>query len=171
MVMRSMRMPDGRLKVLVQGLSKARIESVIETTARASWVRVAPLEQEDEGGRRLDGRGRSPHASGSWACRRTPGLSRTCPPEVLSITANVQGPGRLADLVASNLRLETSKRLRKCSRSRTPWRGCAGSMGCSSESSKSLPIQADYPEPAGRTIWARDHREEFSSGAAPRDSE
>ena len=45
MVMRSLRMPDGRLKVLVQGLGKARIESVIEHDA-STWVRIVRLPTE-----------------------------------------------------------------------------------------------------------------------------
>ncbi|MBW1844529.1 MAG: LON peptidase substrate-binding domain-containing protein, partial [Deltaproteobacteria bacterium] len=48
MVMRSMRMPDGRLKVLVQGLGKARIDSVIEHP-ESTWVRATSIEAPDEG--------------------------------------------------------------------------------------------------------------------------
>ena len=47
MVMRRMRMPDGRLKVLVQGLGKARIESVIEHR-ESTRVRVEALDSQDE---------------------------------------------------------------------------------------------------------------------------
>jgi len=105
MVMRSMRMPDGRLKVMVQGLSKARIESFIENDA-SCWVRTSQVpnqEMED------------------W-CVESEALIRAVrsrveellplknlPPEVLSITAHVDKPGRLADLVASNLRLRLSE--------------------------------------------------------------
>ena len=103
MVMRSMRLPDGRLKVLVQGLGKARIDSVIEHP-ESTWVRTTPIETQDE-------------ATDQWTVEGE-ALTRTVrarveellplknlPPEILSITANVQSPGRLADLVASNLRL------------------------------------------------------------------
>ena len=48
MVMRSMRMPDGRLKVLVQGLGKARIDSVIEHRD-STWVRAAAIDGDGEG--------------------------------------------------------------------------------------------------------------------------
>jgi len=101
MVMRSLRMPDGRLKVLVQGLGKARIESVIEHDA-SIWVRIVRLPTEDPG---------------EW-CVESEALIRAVrgrveellplknlPPEILGITSHVDKPGRLADLVASNLRL------------------------------------------------------------------
>ena len=105
MVMRILRMPDGRVKVLVQGLAKARIEAFIEHE-RASWVSVSGLPADEEAG---------------W-CVEAEALIRTVrgrveellplknlPPEVLSVTANVHEAGRLADLVASNLRLRISE--------------------------------------------------------------
>ena len=103
MVMRSMRMPDGRLKVLVQGMGKARIDSTIEHQD-STWVRATAIPNDEE-------------TSGDWTVEGE-ALTRAVrarveellplknlPPEVLSITANVQSPGRLADLIASNLRL------------------------------------------------------------------
>jgi ATP-dependent Lon protease len=101
MVMRILRMPDGRVKALVQGLSKARIENFVEKDP-AIWAAVNPLPADSDG---------------DW-CVEAEALMRTVrsrveellplkslPPEVLSITANVHEPGRLADLVASNLKL------------------------------------------------------------------
>ncbi len=105
MVMRNLRMPDGRVKILVQGLAKARIESFIDGHA-ATWARVSPVPSDDEG---------------EW-CVEAEAIMRTVrgrveellplknlPPEVLSVTTNVQEPGRLADLVASNLNLRLSE--------------------------------------------------------------
>jgi ATP-dependent Lon protease len=104
MVMRSLRMPDGRVKVLVQGLGKAVIDSFIEHDF-SLWVRATSQGCDDE----------------NW-CVEAEALVRAVrgrveellplknlPPEVLSITTNVDSPGRLADLVASNLRLRMSE--------------------------------------------------------------
>jgi len=103
MVMRSMRMPDGRLKVLVQGLGKARIESVIEHRDSIR-VRANSLEIEDEGASDWTVEGEAlTRAVRSRVEELLP--LKNLPPEVLSITTHVQNPGRLADLVASNLRL------------------------------------------------------------------
>ncbi len=104
MIMRSMRMPDGRLKVLVQGLGKARIESVVEHEPGSTWVRVASLDGEDES---VDDWTVEGEALTRAVRARVEELLplKNLPPEILSITTNVQSPGRLADLVASNLRL------------------------------------------------------------------
>jgi ATP-dependent Lon protease len=104
MVMRIMRLADGRVKALVQGVAKARIESFVENEP-AQWAQVAPLPEEEE----------------AWSAEAE-ALARTVrgrveellplknlPPEILSITANIHEPGRLADLIASNLRLRLSE--------------------------------------------------------------
>lgn len=101
MVMRSLRMPDGRLKVMLQGLSKARIDAFVDKES-SHWARVTTLPSE---------------AEDDW-CVESEALVRAVrtrveellplknlPPEVLSITTNIDKPGRLADIVASNLRL------------------------------------------------------------------
>jgi ATP-dependent Lon protease len=103
MVMRSMRMPDGRLKVLVQGLSKARIESVIERP-ESTWVRASSIASPDEAADEWTIEGEALTRAVRTRVEELLPL-KNLPPEVLSITTNVQSPGRLADLVASNLRL------------------------------------------------------------------
>ena len=103
MVMRSMRMPDGRLKVLVQGLGKARIDSVMEHRD-STWVRATSLELDDEGADDWTVEGEALTRAVRTRVEELLPL-KNLPPEVLSITTNVQNPGRLADLVASNLRL------------------------------------------------------------------
>ena len=103
MVMRSMRMPDGRLKVLVQGLGKARIESVVEGRGGLR-VRVSPIEMDDEDADDWTVEGEALMRGVRARVEEILPL-KNLPPEVLAITTNVQSPGRLADLVASNLRL------------------------------------------------------------------
>jgi ATP-dependent Lon protease len=104
MVMRTLRMPDGRVKALVQALCKVRIDSFVEQE-RASWVRVTPIQNDES----------------DW-CVEAEALVRTVrsrveellplrnlPPEVVSVTTNVTEPGQLADLIASHLRLRVSE--------------------------------------------------------------
>ena len=101
MVMRSLRMPDGRLKVMLQGLNKARIDTFVDRES-STWARVTTIPSDE---------------TGDW-CVESEALVRAVrtrveellplknlPPEVLSITTNIDKPGRLADIVASNLRL------------------------------------------------------------------
>ncbi len=127
MVLRSMRMADGRLKILVQGLGKARIDSVIERSD-STWVRATSLESEDEAADDWTIEGEALTRAVRTRVEELLPL-KNLPPEVLSITTNVQSPGRLADLVASNLRLRM-KRLRKSSRSRIRWLDFARSTRC-----------------------------------------
>ncbi|MBK7948726.1 MAG: endopeptidase La [Deltaproteobacteria bacterium] len=103
MVMRKLKMPDGRLKVLVQGLGKARIESVIDHGA-CTRVRVSPFVSAEENGEEWTVEGEALTRAVRARVEELLPL-KNLPPEVLSITTNVQSPGRLADLVASNLRL------------------------------------------------------------------
>jgi ATP-dependent Lon protease len=103
MVMRSMRLPDGRVKALVQGLSRAAVDCYAETDESfAMRARVRPV-----------GADREPHWSVEIEAVMRAVRSRVeellalknLPPEVLAVASNVQEPGRLADLVASNLKL------------------------------------------------------------------
>ena len=103
MVMRTLKMADGRLKVLVQGLGKARIESVIEHR-KCTRVRVSSFASGEEGSDDWTVEGEALTRAVRARVEELLPL-KNLPPEVLSITTNVQSPGRLADLVASNLRL------------------------------------------------------------------
>ncbi len=105
LILRSMRMSDGRLKVLVQGLCRARIDSFIDSETNL-WARTAPLVDDPEMEWSVEGEALTRAVRG-----RVEELLplKNLPPEVLSIIANVEKPGRLADLVASNLRLRLSE--------------------------------------------------------------
>jgi ATP-dependent Lon protease len=101
MVMRILRLPDGRLKILVQGLGKARADGFFEREGTL-FANVSALPPDP------------PH---EWSVE-TEALQRAVrgrveellplrnlPPEVLAGIANVRDPGRLADLVASQVRM------------------------------------------------------------------
>jgi ATP-dependent Lon protease len=106
MVMRSMRLPDGRVKALVQGLARVEVEAYAETDPSfAIRARVRPVAADRE----------PPWSVEIEAVMRAVRSRveellalKNLPPEVLAVAQNVQEPGRLADLVASNLRLRLS---------------------------------------------------------------
>jgi ATP-dependent Lon protease len=101
MILRSMRMADGRLKLLVQGLCRTKIDSFIDSDTTV-WVRPTGMCGDDETDWSVEAEALVRAVRG-----RVEELLplKNLPPEVLSVITNVEKPGRLADLIASNLRL------------------------------------------------------------------
>ncbi|RMH23351.1 MAG: endopeptidase La [Acidobacteria bacterium] len=101
MIMRMLRLPDGRMRLLVQGLMRVRLEHVArrEPYLEAQIVPLPPpaveMEPEVEALTRrvVDGLEQAIH------------LGRAISPDVVVVAANLDDPGRLADLAASNLEL------------------------------------------------------------------
>jgi ATP-dependent Lon protease len=101
-IMRMLKLADGRIKILVQGLSKGEIEEFLQEKpffevrihkAVESTLQEIPVEVE--------------------ALMRTVKEKieqilnlKNLPPEIVMVTDNISDPGVLADLVASNLRLK-----------------------------------------------------------------
>jgi ATP-dependent Lon protease len=102
-IMRMLKLPDGRTRILVQGLTRARIESVEEggayLRARVSVVQEAPAPE-----RSLEVEALVRNVRGSM--EKAANLGKNISPEVMAIVANLDEPGRLADLAASNLELK-----------------------------------------------------------------
>jgi ATP-dependent Lon protease len=105
MVMRMMRLPDGRLKVLVQGLSKLRIRNFLRTSPHID-VEIESLPPDE-----LPGLSVEVEALVRGVRGKVEELLplKHLPPEILAVAANTEDPGRLADLVASNLRLRVEE--------------------------------------------------------------
>ena len=105
MVMRTMRLPDGRVKALVQGLAKASIEGFVEDDpALRARVRAVEADAEPEWNVEAEALMRAVRS-------RVEELLplKHLPPEVLTVIAAVNEPGRLADLIASHLRLRLAE--------------------------------------------------------------
>ncbi|PWB64686.1 MAG: endopeptidase La [Deltaproteobacteria bacterium] len=102
MIMRMLKLPDGRLKILIQGVVKGRILEFLESRPA---VRV-----------RIDRIVEPPPKEGSLEVEALMRASRekiekilslkNMPVEILMVTENINNPGVLADLVATNLRLK-----------------------------------------------------------------
>jgi ATP-dependent Lon protease len=104
-IMRLLKLPDGRVRILVQGLCRARLEHVSRSEpflmARISKLDDLTLEEMDVTPLELEARVRSVREG----LERAAALGRGISPEVLGVSADVTDPGRLADLVAGNLDL------------------------------------------------------------------
>src|SRR5438067_2634720 len=102
-IMRMLKLPDGRIRILVQGLARAHIDSVDATgeCLQAHW-QVMP--EEAAPGRCLEVEALMRNVRASMEKAAT--LGKNISPEVMAIIANLDDAGRLADLSASNLELK-----------------------------------------------------------------
>jgi len=109
-VLRMLKLPDGSVKILVQGFAKARI---VKYTRRRSLYRVkTELLQEAEVDKitlEIEALMRNVREQ----CEKILVLRGEMAGDVITILQSIEEPGKLADLVASNLRLsiEDSQRL------------------------------------------------------------
>jgi ATP-dependent Lon protease len=102
MIMRMRKLPDGRIKILIQGLAKARIKEFV-TTEPYYQVKVE----------RVDSLEVTASPSTIEALARTVkenlekviSLGKVLSPDILMVLEDIQDPSRLSDLIASNLNL------------------------------------------------------------------
>jgi ATP-dependent Lon protease len=105
-IMRMLKLPDGRIRILVQGLSRARVQHIsqVEPYLQAKIERIeepqpaAPTME-------VEALVRSVKESMDRAVTLGKGISA----EVMVIAANLEDAGRLADLCASNLELKLAE--------------------------------------------------------------
>ena len=105
-IMRMLKLPDGRIRILVQGLSRARVNHIsqVEPYLQAKIERI----DEPPAGKsilEIEALVRSVKESMDRAVTLGKGISA----EVMVIAANLEDPGRLADLAASNLELKLTE--------------------------------------------------------------
>jgi len=101
-IMRMLKLPDGRIRILVQGLTRARVAHVsqIDPYLQAKIERIE--EPTVERSLEIEALVRSVKESLDRAVTLGKGIS----PEVMVIATNLEDAGRLADLAASNLELK-----------------------------------------------------------------
>ncbi|BDU75031.1 endopeptidase La [Mesoterricola silvestris] len=103
LIMRVLKLPDGRVRALVQGLQRVRVEYFTETESQfKAKVEVLSESEIAERNIELDALLRSVKQT----LEKAVALGKNLPQEVLVIASNLDSPGRLADLVASNLDLK-----------------------------------------------------------------
>ncbi|MBI4793312.1 MAG: LON peptidase substrate-binding domain-containing protein, partial [Deltaproteobacteria bacterium] len=106
MIMRTLKLPDGRLKVLVQALHKAKVLKVLQEvpffTAR---IELFPEEKSAEVSVATEALMRTVREQ----TEKILSLKGVVSSELMVILNEIEEPGRLADLVVSNLRLKTAE--------------------------------------------------------------
>ncbi|MEW6735120.1 MAG: endopeptidase La [Acidobacteriota bacterium] len=101
-IMRMLKLPDGRIRILVQGLSRARLTHIEEGLPYLQ-ARISTLsELQPESSLELEALMRSVKS----AMEKAVSLGKNISPEVMAIAVNLEDAGRLADLAASNLDLK-----------------------------------------------------------------
>jgi len=102
-IMRMLKLPDGRIRILVQGVSRAMIESVNPGgECLHAQIQVMPEILASERSLEVEALMRNVRASMEKAAT----LGKNISPEVMAIIANLDDAGRLSDLSASNLELK-----------------------------------------------------------------
>ena len=106
MIMRMRKLPDGRIKILIQGLSKARITEFTQCDPFfiTNIVKVEDVEAED-GNIAVNALMRNIRE----LLEKVISLGKVLSPDILMVLEDIQSPGRLADLVASNLNLHVAE--------------------------------------------------------------
>lgn len=103
LIMRVLKLPDGRVRALVQGLQRVKVEYFTETATQfKAKVEILSESEVVERNIELDALLRSVKQT----LEKAVALGKNLPQEVLVIATNLDSPGRLADLVASNLDLK-----------------------------------------------------------------
>jgi ATP-dependent Lon protease len=104
-IMRMLKMPDGRIRILVQGLSRARVTRFDETLPHLV-AHIEPLTDSDPDADELELEALIRNVRASL--ERAITLGKNISSEVMAIVANLEDPGRLADVAASNLELKVA---------------------------------------------------------------
>jgi ATP-dependent Lon protease len=101
-IMRMLKLPDGTVRILVQGLSRAKVDYFSRTDPYFE-ARLTRLEEPTSGPADLEAEAFV--RSIRQGLERVSTIGRQISPEVLLITSTLEDPLRLADLAASNLGL------------------------------------------------------------------
>ncbi|HZE89799.1 MAG TPA: LON peptidase substrate-binding domain-containing protein, partial [Verrucomicrobiae bacterium] len=121
-IMRMLKLPDNRVRVLVQGVARAKVQEYVDGKTFAEAV-IARVEESHAGSAGLEQEALMRAVKRSL--EKSVNLGKAISSEVMVVATNLESPGRLADLVASNLDLkiedaqdvletvEPGKRLRK----------------------------------------------------------
>jgi len=105
MIMRMRKLPDGRIKILTQGLCKANIQEFTQTQPFFEVKIERITDTANNAGSESEALMRNVREQ----LERVISLGKVLSPDILMVLDDITDPGRLADLVASNLGLKVSE--------------------------------------------------------------
>src|SRR3989304_5833882 len=107
MVIRMLKLPDGRIKILVQGLSRAKI--INYTSDKPFYkVKIEKIKEPPEPKEKtlkIEALMRNVREQ----IEKAISFGKMLPPDLLVIANNLESPGKLADLIASNIELKVEE--------------------------------------------------------------
>jgi ATP-dependent Lon protease len=104
-ILQLLKLPDGTVKVLVEGVERTRIDRLVSGELFAADITPLPdVEQYDE--REMDVLSRSVISQFEQYVK----LNKKVPPEILTSLAGIEQPGRLADTVAAHMSLKLAEK-------------------------------------------------------------
>ncbi len=105
-ILRMLRVPDGRVKILVQGVSKAKITAFVQTDP----YYVVSLQTVVEADfKNLSLSAEAAVRTAKEQMEKIVALGKSVVPDIMSLIENLEGPGQLADLITSNLSLKVEQ--------------------------------------------------------------
>ncbi len=106
LIMRMLKLPDGRVKILVQGVTKAR---VLDISVKENYFQAHIEKLEDLKPAEITLEIEALMRTVKEQLDRAVSLGKTILPDIMVVIENLDDPGRLADLIASNLGLKTEQ--------------------------------------------------------------
>ncbi|MBD3414803.1 MAG: endopeptidase La [Candidatus Aminicenantes bacterium] len=103
LIMRMLKLPDGRIRILAQGLIRGKLNELEENLPYYE-AQVKALKEPKEKEKSIEVEALSRNVR--EGLERASTLGKNVPPEIMILASNVEEPGRLADLTASNLELK-----------------------------------------------------------------
>ena len=100
-IMQLLKLPDGIVKILVEGTSRASIETFAETS-EYYCAKVREYEDAEEKNLRTQALMRNVIAQFEQYIK----LNKNVPIEIINVTNSVESPGRLADIIVAHLKLK-----------------------------------------------------------------
>ncbi len=103
-ILQMLKLPDGTVKVLVEGQQRALVKSIVEGEVHfvASVTPVDPLSEQSDASSEIEALRRAVMQQFDQYVK----LNKKIPPEILTSISSIDDPGRLADTIAAHLPLK-----------------------------------------------------------------
>jgi len=103
LIVRMLKLPDGRMRVLIQGVSRVKVRTLIDD-GKILQAEVVQVEDEEPAELTLENKAMIKNVRQKF--EQVGKLGKQISNEILIIAENIEEPGKLADIIASNLELK-----------------------------------------------------------------